>query len=121
MVTEARRDYYQILGVLRTATEQEINAAFQKLAEQYHAQGKPANIEAVEHFREIVRAYHVLGDPEQRRRYDQFGEDGIITQPLSSGYHPEALELLARSSSRCGWPTTDALTQRILDKLFDEE
>ncbi|HET9364930.1 MAG TPA: DnaJ domain-containing protein [Candidatus Angelobacter sp.] len=121
MATQAKRDYYEVPGVSRTATEQEINAAFQKLAEQYHSQGKPTNIEAVEHFREIVRAYHVLGDTEQRRRYDQFGENGIVTQPLSSGYDPDALELLARSSSRYGWPTTDALTQRILDKLFDEE
>jgi DnaJ-class molecular chaperone len=92
LTTRPQHDYYQILGVACWATEQEIKAAFARLSTEFHAAGKPANIEAVERFRRIVRAYRVLGDDQQRRRYDQFGEDGIVMPPLSSGLNPEELE-----------------------------
>jgi DnaJ-class molecular chaperone len=119
--TQAKRDYYGILGVARTATEQEIKSAFLKLAAEYQANGKPANIEAVERFREIARAYRTLGDPEQRRRYDQFGESAIVGKPLSTGYDPDELEQLANTRSYYQWPTLDPVTAKILDKLMNED
>jgi molecular chaperone DnaJ len=66
-------DYYQILGVVRTATEQEIKEAFQKLAAEFHAAGKPANADEVEEIRKIVTAYRVLADPAKRQEYDRYG------------------------------------------------
>jgi DnaJ-class molecular chaperone len=98
-----QHDYYQILGVARGATEQEIKAAFARLSTEFHAAGRPANIEAVERFRTIVRAYRVLGDDQQRRRYNQFGEDGIVEPPRLSGLNPEELEKWAAFGCRSQW------------------
>ena len=67
------RDYYEVLGVPRTATEREIKAAFRKLARQHHPDVNPNDPEAEERFKEINEAREVLGDPEKRRRYDQLG------------------------------------------------
>lgn len=92
MTEQAKRDYYAILGVSRAATSEEIHAAFLKLATEYQAQGKPANIEAVERFREIARAYRILSDPAQRSRYARLGETGVDSQNISSGYDPAELE-----------------------------
>jgi len=116
---QAGRDYYQILGVGRTATEQEIKSSFLKLAAEYQARGKPANIDEVERFREIARAYRILGDPEQRHRYDQFGESGIVVEPLSTGYDLDELERRATTGGYRQWPTTDPLLARYLDKVID--
>jgi molecular chaperone DnaJ len=93
LATPAKRDYYEIIGVGRTATEDEIRSVFLKLSAEYRATDTPENIEAVERFREIARAYRILIDPEQRTRYDQFGENGIVG-PFSSGYDLNELEHL---------------------------
>ncbi|MEW6093836.1 MAG: molecular chaperone DnaJ [Chloroflexota bacterium] len=70
------RDYYDILGVPRNASSEDIKAAFRKLARQYHPDvSKETNAE--ERFKEINEAYGVLSDPEKRRRYDQFGRQGL--------------------------------------------
>ena len=67
------RDYYQILGVGRTATEKEIKTAYRKLAQRYHPDKNPGDKAAEEKFKEIIEAYDVLGDPQKRARYDQLG------------------------------------------------
>ncbi len=67
------KDYYQILGVPRTATEKEIKKAYRKLARQYHPDANPNDPNAEEKFKEINEAYEVLSDPEKRKKYDQFG------------------------------------------------
>lgn len=73
-MTDATRDYYGILGVPRTATQQEITGAFEKLTAELKAAGRPQNIEEVERIREIVTAYRVLSDNRKRERYDQTGQ-----------------------------------------------
>src|SRR5437870_12720256 len=67
------RDYYEILGVPRSAKEQEIKKAYRKLARKYHPDLNPNNKQAEEKFKEIQEAYEVLSDAEKRRKYDQLG------------------------------------------------
>ncbi|MFN6945927.1 MAG: DnaJ C-terminal domain-containing protein [Cytophagaceae bacterium] len=68
------KDYYSILGINRNASADEIKKAFRKLAVKYHPDKNVGNAEAEEKFKEINEAYDVLGDPEKKKKYDQYGE-----------------------------------------------
>ena len=73
-----KADYYDILGVKREASADEIKSAFRTLAKKWHPDRNPDNkVEAEEKFKEIAEAYSVLSDEEKRRRYDQFGHAGV--------------------------------------------
>jgi DnaJ-class molecular chaperone len=69
----SKRDYYEVLAVSRTATDQEIKSAYRRLAVKYHPDKNPNDASAEEKFKEAAEAYSVLSDPEQRKRYDRFG------------------------------------------------
>ena len=73
----AERDYYDVLGVERTASREDVKRAYRKLAMQYHPDRNPDDPDAGEKFREASRAYEILHDPETRARYDQFGHAGV--------------------------------------------
>ena len=73
----AKRDYYDILGVEKSATADELKKAYRKLAIKYHPDKNPGDKEAEEKFKEAAEAYEVLRDSEKRQRYDQFGHDGV--------------------------------------------
>lgn len=73
----AKRDYYEILGVEKTATTDEIKASYRKLALKYHPDRNPDNKEAEEMFKEAAEAYEVLMDGNKRQRYDAYGHDGL--------------------------------------------
>jgi molecular chaperone DnaJ len=70
-----QKDYYKILGLPRTASEQDIKSAYRRLARKYHPDVNQDNPQATEHFKEVSEAYAVLGDSEKRPKYDQFGSD----------------------------------------------
>src|SRR5574344_489740 len=70
-----KRDYYEVLGVAKTASAEEIKHAYKKLAIKYHPDKNPGNKEAEEKFKEAAEAYEVLSDPQKRSNYDQFGHD----------------------------------------------
>ena len=73
----AKRDYYEILGVSKNASDDEIKKAYRKLALKYHPDKNPGNKEAEEKFKEISEAHAVLSDKQKRARYDQFGHAGV--------------------------------------------
>lgn len=72
----AKQDYYEILGVSKDATQDQIKAAYRKLAIKYHPDKNPDNKEAEEKFKQISEAYQVLSDAQKRKQYDQFGHSG---------------------------------------------
>ncbi|MDD2456708.1 MAG: molecular chaperone DnaJ [Kiritimatiellae bacterium] len=72
-----KRDYYEVLGVSKNATADEIKKAYRKLAMQYHPDRNPNNKEAAEKFKEVCESYEVLSDTAKRQRYDQFGHAGM--------------------------------------------
>ena len=72
-----KRDYYEVLGIGKNATDAEIKSAYRKLAKKYHPDLNPGNKEAEEKFKEVNEANDVLSDPQKRKRYDQFGFAGV--------------------------------------------
>ena len=86
-----KRDYYEVLGVPRTATADEIKSAYRKLAMKYHPDRNPGDKAAEEKFKEAAEAYDVLHDPEKRQRYDQFGHQAF--QGGAGGYGPGGMNM----------------------------
>ena len=72
-----KRDYYEVLGIGKNATDAEIKSAYRKLAKKYHPDLNPGDKEAEEKFKEVNEANDVLSDPQKRQRYDQFGFAGV--------------------------------------------
>src|SRR4249919_668961 len=84
------RDYYQVLGVEKTADAKAIKQAYRKLARKYHPDQNPGNKAAAERFKEINEANEVLSDPEKRQRYDTLGPDWARYADAGAGYGGQA-------------------------------
>lgn len=78
----AKRDYYEVLGVSRNASEEDIKKAYKHLAIKYHPDRNPGDKAAEEKFKEAAEAYEVLHDADKRARYDQFGFEGVNGQGM---------------------------------------
>ena len=89
----AKRDYYEVLGVSKTATEDEIKKAYKKLAIKYHPDRNPDDKEAEEKFKEAAEAYDVLHDPQKRARYDQFGHEGMNGAGGFGGFNGQGMSM----------------------------
>jgi molecular chaperone DnaJ len=84
----SKRDYYEVLGVTRTANEQEIKSAYRKLALKYHPDRNQGSKEAEDRFKEAAEAYAVLADVDKRRMYDRFGHAGLGAAAAGGGFDP---------------------------------
>jgi molecular chaperone DnaJ len=85
----AKRDYYEVLGVSKNASADEIKKAYRQMAIKYHPDKNPNNPEAEEKFKEAAEAYEVLSDAQKRQRYDQFGHAGMGSGGFGGGFSTE--------------------------------
>jgi len=84
----SKRDYYEILGISRTATDVEIKSAYRKLAMKYHPDRNPGDEAAEEKFKECAEAYAILADGDKRSAYDRFGHAGVSSAAGGAGFDP---------------------------------
>ena len=81
-----KRDYYEVLGVARTASTAEIKKSFRTLALKFHPDKNPGDKEAEAHFKEVAEAYEILGDDQKRHMFDRFGHDGLRGAGMNAGF-----------------------------------
>ena len=82
----AKRDYYEVLGVEKGATDSEIKKAFRRIAMKYHPDRNPDSKDAEEKFKEAQEAYEILGDEEKKSAYDRFGHAGVDGNAGAGGF-----------------------------------
>src|SRR5690606_8884848 len=100
-------DYYELLGVDRTADAETIKKAYRKLALKYHPDRNEGSKDAEERFKEVTQAYEVLRDPEKRAAYDRYGEAGVKGRGGAGGFggfdFADAIEIFMRDFGGAGF------------------
>mgnify|MGYP003405072992 CR=1 FL=1 len=99
MVSAEKRDYYELLGVGRTATPEDLKKAYRQLAIRLHPDKNPDNAEAEEEFKRVSEAYAVLSDPDKRRRYDQLGHAAFDPARGGTGFDPADLGAIGQMTA----------------------
>jgi molecular chaperone DnaJ len=97
----AKRDYYEVLGVGKGASNDEIKRAYRRMAMKYHPDKNPGDKGAEAKFKECAEAYEVLSDAEKRRRYDQFGHEGLRIRRFLQGHLRSARQRDIAASGPC--------------------
>ena len=96
-----KRDYYEVLGVERAATDQQIKSAYRKLALKFHPDRNPGDHKAEESFKECAEAYSILADTQKRGLYDRFGHAGVSSAAgAGSGVDPTIFRAWRRLRAR---------------------
>ena len=85
----AKRDYYEVLGVNKDASEEEIKKSYRKLAMKFHPDRNPDNPKAEEHFKEAKEAYEILTDASKRAAYDHYGHAGVDPSSAAGAGQPQ--------------------------------
>ena len=85
-MADNKRDYYEVLGVAKGASEDEIQKAYRQMAKKYHPDLNPGDKEAEARFKEVNEAYEVLSDSQKKARYDQYGHAGVDPNFGAGGY-----------------------------------
>jgi DnaJ-class molecular chaperone len=122
----AKRDYYDVLGVSKNASDAKIKKAYRRAALKYHPDRNPGNASASESFREAAEAYEVLSDPEQRKLYDQYGHD-FENRQRASGYgeptppppHKEPSNIMEELYIELGWMLVNEHGRYIPADIFE--
>src|SRR5690606_37313752 len=119
----AKRDYYEVLGVSRTATEVEIKKAYRQMAVQYHPDKNPGDAVAEEKFKECAEAYAVLSDAQKRAQYDRFGHAGMSGGGFDPGFSniEDIFDLFGFGDMFGGRQRTRSRVQRGSDLRYDLE
>src|SRR5215470_15678257 len=96
MATATKRDYYEILGVAKNASEQEVKSAYRKLALKFHPDRNPGDKAAEESFKEAAEAYEVLGDADKRAIYDRAGFEGLRSRGFNPNFHGDIGDIFSQ-------------------------
>ncbi|HET7115778.1 MAG TPA: DnaJ domain-containing protein, partial [Hanamia sp.] len=89
----AKRDYYEILGVNKNSTADEIKKAYRKVAMQFHPDRNPGDHTAEEKFKEAAEAYEILSDPDKRSQYDRFGHNAFGAGRGGGGFSAQGMNM----------------------------
>ena len=110
-MAQEKRDYYEVLGVSKTATDAEIKKAYRKLAMKYHPDYNPGDKDAEEKFKEVNEANEVLSDPKKRQLYDQYGFAGVDpAYAAQNGGAPVRAALAVLAATAWIWATFSAIS-----------
>ena len=110
-MAQEKRDYYEVLGVSKTATDAEIKKAYRKLAMKYHPDYNPGDKDAEEKFKEVNEANEVLSDPKKRQLYDQYGFAGVDpAYAAQNGGGPVRAALAVLAATAWIWATFSAIS-----------
>ena len=109
-MAQEKRDYYEVLGVSKSATDAEIKKAYRKLAMKYHPDYNPGDKDAEEKFKEVNEANEVLSDPKKRQMYDQYGFAGVDPSYAAQNGGGAAASAAAAVPMASIWATSSAIS-----------